>query len=75
MSSHLDPDHWCNGGEHEFLLPIEKAFAEMKEELNLVKRQLRDAMKLLETAESGLIGSKDILWEQRREELENEVGQ
>ena len=75
MSSHLDPDHWCNGGEHDSLLPIEKAFAEMEEELNLVKRQLRDARNLLENAESGLIGSKDILWEQRREELGNEVKQ
>jgi hypothetical protein len=45
---------------------------ELQEELTLVRRQLRDAMKLLETAESGLIGNANIVWEQRREELEQE---
>lgn len=45
---------------------------DLKEELELVRRQLRDAMKLLETAESGLIGNANVVWEQRREELEQE---
>ena len=45
---------------------------ELQEELTLVRRQLRDAMKLLQTAESGLIGNANVVWEQRREELEQE---
>jgi len=45
---------------------------ELEEELILLRRQLRDAMRLLETAESGLIGNANIVWEQRREELEQE---
>ena len=46
---------------------------EQEEEIFVLKRQLRDAMKLLETAESGLIGNKNTVWEQRREELEHEL--
>ena len=42
---------------------------ELQEELTLIRRQLRDAMKLLQTAESGLIGNANVVWEQRREEL------
>ena len=45
---------------------------ELQEELILLRRQLRDAMKLLQTAESGLIGNANVVWEQRREELEQE---
>lgn len=46
---------------------------EIEEELILLRRQLRDAMKLLETAECGAIGSQAHMWEQKREELEGEV--
>lgn len=44
----------------------------VSEQLTLTTRQLRDAMKLLATAESGLIGNANVVWEQRLEELENE---
>jgi hypothetical protein len=59
-------DAWSLGGFAEM------SNEELQEELTLVRRQLRDAMKLLQTAESGLIGNANIVWEQRREELEQE---
>jgi len=33
MNDHLDPDHWVNGGEHDSMLPIEKAFIEMEQKI------------------------------------------
>jgi len=46
---------------------------DLQEELTLIRRQLRDAMKLLETAECGAVGSQAQMWEQKLQELENEV--
>lgn len=46
---------------------------DLKQELELVRRQLRDAMKLLEMAECGVVGSHAQAWEQKLQELENEV--
>jgi len=41
MNDYLDPDHWCNGGEHESLLPIEKAFAEMEEKVKAANEEIQ----------------------------------
>jgi hypothetical protein len=46
---------------------------DLQEELTLTRRQLRDAMKLLETAECGAVGSQAQIWEQKLQELEAEV--
>jgi hypothetical protein len=46
---------------------------DLQEELTLTRRQLRDAMKLLETAECGAVGSQAQMWEQKLQELEDEV--
>ena len=46
---------------------------ELQEELTLIRRKLRDAMKLLETAECGAVGSQAQIWEQKLQELEAEV--
>jgi hypothetical protein len=45
----------------------------LQEELTLTRRQLRDAMKLLESAECGAVGSQAQMWEQKLQELEDEV--
>jgi hypothetical protein len=46
---------------------------DLQEELTLTRRQLRDAMKLLETAECAAVGSQAQIWEQKLQELEDEV--
>lgn len=33
MNDYLDPDHWINGGEHDSMLPFERAFVEMEEKV------------------------------------------
>jgi hypothetical protein len=43
---------------------------DLQEELTLTRRQLRDAMKLLESAECGVVGSQAQMWEQKLQELE-----
>ena len=40
MSDYLDPDHWVNGGEHDFSHPVAKAFTELETE----NKQLRAAL-------------------------------
>jgi hypothetical protein len=46
---------------------------DLQEELTLTLRQLRDAMKLLQSAECGAVGSQAQMWEQKLQELEDEV--
>ena len=45
MNDYLDPDHWANGGEHDFSDPIAKAFTELEEEnkrLHAALKRIRD---------------------------------
>jgi hypothetical protein len=46
---------------------------DLQEELTLTRRQLRDAMRLLQSAECGAVGSQAQIWEQKLQELEAEV--
>jgi hypothetical protein len=46
---------------------------DLQQELTLTRRQLRDAMKLLESAECYAVGSQAQMWEQKLQELEAEV--
>jgi hypothetical protein len=46
---------------------------ELQEKLTLTRRQLRDAMKLLQSAECAAVGSQSQMWEQKLQELEDEV--
>ena len=46
---------------------------ELQEELTLTRRQLRDAMRLLQSAECYAVGSQAQMWEQKLQELEAEV--
>lgn len=45
----------------------------LQEELTLTRRQLREAMKLLQLAECAAVGSQAQMWEQKLQELEAEV--
>jgi hypothetical protein len=46
---------------------------DLQEELTLTRRQLRDAMKLLQSAECAAVGSQAQMWQQKLQELEDEV--
>ena len=46
---------------------------DLQEELTITRRQLRDAMKLLRSAKCGAVGSQAQMWEQKLQELEDEV--
>ena len=46
---------------------------DLQEELTLTRRQLRDAMRLLRSAECYAVGSQAQIWEQKLQELEAEV--
>jgi hypothetical protein len=46
---------------------------DLQEELALTRRQLRDAMRLLQSAECYAVGSQAQIWEQKLQELEVEV--
>jgi hypothetical protein len=53
MNDHLDPDHWCNGGEYSRLTPEAAAFAAMEEELKTMRLKLKQAIELAEAAAKG----------------------
>ena len=40
MNDYLDPDHWVNGGEHDSMLPFERAFVEMEEKVKNAEAEI-----------------------------------
>ena len=50
MNDYLDPDHWCNGGEHSSPTPEAAAFAAMEEKLETLQCNLKEAIELAEAA-------------------------
>jgi len=52
MNDYLDSDHWTNGGEHDSLLQIEKAFSEMELAFQKMKQERDKALAMLERERS-----------------------
>lgn len=52
VNNYLDPDHWVNGGEHDFCDPMAKAFTELEEE----NKRLRAALERISKHDKIILG-------------------